>query len=161
MNFSPDRKTMRVSLIGDERDWIVDLGGKQCLYRTAQRVSAVSDGGEIVASMSNRLPAVKLIEAGSNSPKTTLWLSGNLSGVAFPPYARTLAAFCEDSFIYLWSLKTDQEVTRLRGPFGEFAKIQFSANGRKLATITFSDGNAGHGRHSTHGQRVHLGWNRS
>ena len=65
--------------------------------------------------------------------------------VAFSPDAKTLATCCEDGFVYLWNTATGQEITRLRVHSDIFAKIQFSADGRKLAAVTLSDGKAATG----------------
>ena len=82
---------------------------------------------------------LSLVAAGSSRPLVNLQSGSSLSGAAFTPDAKTLATFCNDNFVYLWNLKTGQEITRLKIPFGEFAKVQFSADGRKLAAVTFSD----------------------
>ena len=83
--------------------------------------------------------ALQLIDPSSSRPTLSLRYSGTVRGVAISPDAKTSAAFCGES-VCLWNLKTGQEITRLNGPFGEFVKLQFSADGRKLAAVTRSDG---------------------
>jgi eukaryotic-like serine/threonine-protein kinase len=127
----------------DEHDWIMDASDGRLPRQLAAAVpaegfgmlTAVSNGGELLAGKFDNY-SIAVIESKLGRRRVTLRHPYVVGAAAFSPDDKTLATCCGDRTVILWSVVSGQEIARFTTRPGNFEKVQFSSNGRRLAAIS-------------------------
>lgn len=102
--------------------------------RDGQRLASVGGDGSIqlwqVTDTGTIQPLARLHSPSRNSSATA-----PLTGVAFSPDGRHLAAVGADTFVHLWDTVTGTEVRTLQGHTDWVSAVAFSPDGRYLASV--------------------------
>jgi WD40 repeat protein len=132
---SPDGQSLGV-YNGDRPGWLLSSPSSRSPISLAHGMwHCISNGSRLVAHASSRI-SVALVDAPSGRELATLRHDAGVVDAAFSPDDRTLAVGCLDGSVCLWSTATGQEMMRLQTRGGEILKVQFSADGRRLAVVS-------------------------
>jgi WD40 repeat protein len=102
------------------------------------RLVAISNGAQLVAGQVDNFSIV-VFESQSGRRVSSLRHPEVVGVAAFSPDEKTLATACGDRAVCLWNIASGQELARLATRPGPIAKIQFSADGRRLAVVSHAD----------------------
>jgi WD40 repeat protein len=136
--FSPNGKDVAISM-DDLPSWIVKSDGKLPVQESLPEIRAITNGAEILAVRNHSDLLIALVDGHSQRQLATLRHAAAVNHVAFSPDGNTLATACADGVVYLWNVRTGEEITRFETRAGVGIKVQFSANGRRLAAIFRAD----------------------
>jgi WD40 repeat protein len=138
--FTPDGKNL-ISGGGDHtvRLWDVALGQELRQFgqeRQAKgQATALSPNGKVVVSADGEVYRWELATGRQLGDRLGGLLRTDVSGqfLAFSPDGRKLAVQGWSGWIFLWDLEKDQEIHKLRGPYGIYNNLAFSPDGKVLA----------------------------
>ena len=135
IHFSPDGRTMDIAM-GDEGNCIVDLDSRQQSRHDWPGILAIADHAKLIAYPYYYGTSLAIMQPGAGNEICALEHRASIMSAAFTPDSRTIATATDDGRVFLWNIATGELITQF-DPKVAISKLQFSADGRKLAAIAF------------------------
>ena len=134
INCSPDGNTLGL-MLGNEPSCLVDMISRRQRRIGHDRLLAVANGGKFIA-VRHPKTSIAIVEPDSGRELCRLPHDSLVVCATFSPDSRTLATSNGEGRVILWNVATGELITSF-APNRLVVRLQFSADGRKLAAIGY------------------------